>query len=330
MPATRQQLDALRAPIDPAFIQFRVGSVNAQHARGLALAYIDARAVQERLDATVGPDNWSLEYKCQPYTVYKNDPSSGKKTAIESHAWTCRLSINTENGWVDKCDGAEQTAMEQGKGGMSDAFKRAAVAWGIGRALYNFPQIWTGVKKLGRTWVIEEVPSIPQWYVDGHMSDPAAMGKATVEAPKTPVVAPAPAASGAPDDPFTPAEPTPPNAGPTAEAKVPANFPVGIDPNQLIGFGKKVMSNGRAIKDYQWGEIALLPDGSDERNYVKWMASMAAEKRNKGERPFKAMEVAEKLQAWFMAGDAAAATEDDGVEPSAEDIWDSSDDFLNS
>tara|TARA_R100001082_G_scaffold107816_1_gene82213 strand:- start:4101 stop:5090 length:990 start_codon:yes stop_codon:yes gene_type:complete len=329
MPATREQLTDLRAPIDPAYIQFRVGSVNAQHARGLALAYIDARAVQERLDSVVGPENWSLEYACQPYTVYKHDQSSGKKIAIESHAWTCRLSINTENGWVTKSDGAEQTAMEQVKGGMSDAFKRAAVAWGIGRALYNFPQIWTGVKKLGRTWVIEEVPSIPQWYVDGFVSDPAMMGQATVEPPKASAPQPAPAAhpaSGAPDDPFTPPKPA-------AAMPVPANFPAGVDPNQTVNFGKKLMKSGRPIKDYTWGEIALLPDGSEERNYIKWLSTMAAEKRNKGERPFKAMEIAETLMTWFMTGDASAASDDSNVEASAEEIWgagSSSDDFLNS
>lgn len=329
MPATREQLEALRAPIDPAYIQFRVGSVNAQHARGLALAYIDARAVQERLDGTVGPENWSLEYACQPYTVYKYDQATNKKAAIESHAWTCRLSINTENGWVTKSDGAEQTAMEQVKGGMSDAFKRAAVAWGIGRALYNFPQIWTGVKKLGRTWVIEEVPAIPQWYIDGHISDPSMLGQATVEPPKAHTPAPAPAApsspaAGAPDDPFNP-----PAAAPApAVVPVPANFPAGIDPNKTVNFGKKLMKTGRAIKDYTWGEIAMLPDGGEEKNYVKWLATMAAEKRNKGERPFKAMEIAEQLMAWL-----ANPTQEtqEKVEPSGEEIWgDSADDFLNS
>lgn len=39
--------------------------------------------------------------------------------------------------WVTKWDGAENTAVEAVKGGLSGAMKRAAVQWGIGRYLYK-------------------------------------------------------------------------------------------------------------------------------------------------------------------------------------------------
>jgi hypothetical protein len=39
--------------------------------------------------------------------------------------------------WISRCDGADDTNIEGAKGGLSDAFKRAAVKFGIGRYLYH-------------------------------------------------------------------------------------------------------------------------------------------------------------------------------------------------
>lgn len=310
MSVTDQQLLELRHNFNPGEIKFRVGSVSQQHNRGLALAYVDARTVQERLDNVVGPANWKVEYQCQAYTIYKKT-RDGKQFAAESHAWTATLSINTaNNGWVGKTDGAEQTAMEQVKGGMSDAFKRAAVAWGIGRSLYSFPSdMWCDVKRVGRSWVLSGVPQIPQWYLDGHQFDPA---KRTADAdgpePEFHNDEPAPQAQAAPQQQAEVQVP-PNNANPFGQeaAKVPANMPNSIPASGTIGFGKKVMPSGRPIKDYTWGEIALMPADSDERGYVEWMAKMAVEKRNEGKDPFKAMIIAEAFVEWMQGKDAQAA-----------------------
>ena len=40
-----------------------------------------------------------------------------------------------------KTDGASRTAVEPVKGGISDAMKRCAVQFGLGRALYDFPKV---------------------------------------------------------------------------------------------------------------------------------------------------------------------------------------------
>lgn len=91
----------------------------------MALAYIDARDVMDRLDDVCGPDNWQDEYV-----------ETAKGRII------CRLGIRLDGGWVWKSDGAGETAVEGEKGGISDALKRAAVKWGIGRYLYRLDSPW--------------------------------------------------------------------------------------------------------------------------------------------------------------------------------------------
>jgi hypothetical protein len=102
------------------------------------LAYIDARAVQARLDAVVGPFGWS--------TTFRAGPGGGI---------ICRLElVMPETGeWVSKEDGAENTDIEAVKGGVSDAFKRAAVNWGVGRYLYSLDTPWVKVEPAGDIYV---------------------------------------------------------------------------------------------------------------------------------------------------------------------------------
>ena len=88
------------------------------------LVYVDARAVQNRLDEVFGVSGWKTEFK--PY------PCVGQKAVM------CALSVKSGEAWITKEDGAPLTNIEAEKGGLSDAFKRAAVQFGIGRYLYNF------------------------------------------------------------------------------------------------------------------------------------------------------------------------------------------------
>lgn len=82
--------------------------------KAMMLVYIDARDVQDRLDEVCGV-NWENEFK-----------SVNGRT-------TCKITINGKS----REDGAGDTDFEAEKGGLSDAFKRAAVQWGIGRYLYE-------------------------------------------------------------------------------------------------------------------------------------------------------------------------------------------------
>lgn len=87
------------------------------------LVYIDARDVQDRLDEVCGC-NWSNNLK----------EVSGRMV--------CEITING----ITKSDGAGDTDFEGEKGGISDAFKRSAVMWGVGRYLYNAKNFSTWIE----------------------------------------------------------------------------------------------------------------------------------------------------------------------------------------
>lgn len=137
---TAQDLfDALSAPFPPEAIDWRVGSTNQDKTKGMALAYIDARTCMDRLDTICGPDGWQCNY-----------------TTVNGSA-VCNLGVKMPSGeWLWKADGAGQTDFEGEKGALSDALKRAAVRWGIGRYLYDLPAPWVAIEASGRSFRISE------------------------------------------------------------------------------------------------------------------------------------------------------------------------------
>lgn len=91
---------------------------------GKGFVYVTARTVMNRLDSVVGPENWEDAY-------------TPGDTSVE-----CRLTITLPDGTkVTKADAGAYAGMaDQGdddKSGYSDAFKRAAVKFGIARELYG-------------------------------------------------------------------------------------------------------------------------------------------------------------------------------------------------
>lgn len=114
----------LAKPFDPEYVKWRVARAT-KNGKLQVLCYIDARHVMDRLDAVIGPSNWQTEIEETP-----------KGRVL------CHLSLYIDNGWVKKTDGAGNTAVEGEKGAISDALKRAAVQFGIGRYLYSFGNIY--------------------------------------------------------------------------------------------------------------------------------------------------------------------------------------------
>ena len=129
--------DKLKAPFDPALVHFRVGAVSKNKDKAIGLAYLDARDVMERLDAVCGPDGWSNSYS-----------HADNKTVCEISI-LCTMEDGKKH-WVSKADGAGDSSIEAQKGALSDAFKRAAVRWGIGRYLYNMPNVWVEIDEYKR------------------------------------------------------------------------------------------------------------------------------------------------------------------------------------
>jgi hypothetical protein len=116
--------DQLKAEFPRDAISWRAQSLTKDGTKAMALAYIDARDVMQRLDDVVGPAGWQCRY-----------PHATGKTV-------CEIGIRVGDDWIWKADGAGDTDIEAEKGALSDAFKRAAVRWGIGRYLYDLASPW--------------------------------------------------------------------------------------------------------------------------------------------------------------------------------------------
>ena len=142
----RNIFSELSKPFGQSDIEWRAGATNQDKTRALALAYITSRAVMDRLDEVVGPENWRDEY--QP------GPDGGL---------ICGLSLRLDDEWITKWDGAENTLVEEVKGGLSGAYKRAAVKWGIGRYLYKLDRVWVPCELTGKTVVLKMIPPLPDW-----------------------------------------------------------------------------------------------------------------------------------------------------------------------
>jgi hypothetical protein len=151
-------LKELAKPFPEKDIEWRLARCGEANGKiwGMCLAYMNARAVMDRLDDVVGPEKWRDRYW------------------REDKAVMCGISIKVGDEWIEKIDGAEETDIEAVKGGLSGAMKRAAVKWGIGRYLYNLeegfaqildkrqPGCHQGKTKEGKTffWL---PPKLPDW-----------------------------------------------------------------------------------------------------------------------------------------------------------------------
>jgi len=113
----RELFAALAAP-------FESHETKVRSQTGRQLQYITARTAMNRLDNVLGPENWWDEYIPSENSVL------------------CRLTIRLPDGsTLTKCDAGGYAGMadsgDDDKSGYSDAFKRAAVKFGVARYLYR-------------------------------------------------------------------------------------------------------------------------------------------------------------------------------------------------
>ncbi len=110
--------------------KWKVQSFNKDKTWGMVVAYIDARDVMDLLDKTVSPQGWQDKYR------------------MEGTRLICSLGIIDEGGnWLWKEDTGSESEGEEEKSLVSDAFKRAAVKWGIGRFLYKKDIKWVEINE---------------------------------------------------------------------------------------------------------------------------------------------------------------------------------------
>ena len=127
-------LAELALPFDPEAVEFKAGATTQDKARALALAYVDARTYQGRLD-TVAPD-WRNEY-IREY--------AGDRVIV-----TCALTVaGVTRQAIGEClqasarhDGSTVIEDNAATTAEAQAFKRSCAAFGLGRYLYSVPQIW--------------------------------------------------------------------------------------------------------------------------------------------------------------------------------------------
>jgi hypothetical protein len=129
----------LSAPFDPADVDFRPQGQLTDRGQGLALAYIDARAVMDRLDAVVGAENW---YGFPDVLI--------ADTAVRVVRYGLTIHGVTKYAIGDAAD------TEASKSADSDGLKRAGVPWGIGRYLYALPREWVTGEPRGKNWIIPD------------------------------------------------------------------------------------------------------------------------------------------------------------------------------
>jgi hypothetical protein len=139
---------ALSAPFNETEVKFKPQAVKGN--RALALAYVDVRAIMDRLDNVLGVENWQDHYQLLP-----------------DNSVMCRLRLRIGDRWITKADVGGPSEQPDGgdrlKAAFSDALKRAAVKFGIGRYLYRLPQQWADYDAQKRQF--SAPPRLPDWAV---------------------------------------------------------------------------------------------------------------------------------------------------------------------
>lgn len=150
--------EALAAPFDLSEIKFKPQVVKGN--RAMALAYIDARMIEDRLDDVLGVSGWQDEYE-----------------TLADGSVVCRLRLKIDSEWVTKMDVGSPSEQPDGgdrmKAAFSDALKRAAVKFGIGRYLYRLPVVWAEYDPMKKQFA--QTPQLPAFAL------PKPKGKAKVE-----------------------------------------------------------------------------------------------------------------------------------------------------
>jgi hypothetical protein len=137
---------ALAAPFADSKVKFKPQVVKGN--RALALAYVDVRAIMDRLDDVLGVENWQDHYQLLP-----------------DNSVMCRLRLRICGRWITKCDVGSPSEQPDGgdrvKAAFSDALKRTAVKFGIGRYLYRLPQQWADYDPGKKQFA--SPPRLPDW-----------------------------------------------------------------------------------------------------------------------------------------------------------------------
>jgi hypothetical protein len=148
----------LTAPFPADAVHWKPLTVKGE--RALACAYLDARAVLQRLDTVFGVGGWKDAYQI-----------------VAGGSVVCTLSVRVDGEWVEKTDvGSPSEQPDDGdklKAAFSDALKRAAIKLGIGRYLYRLPSQWVDYDPQRRQFA--RPPQLPAWAMPAKTTPAAAI-----------------------------------------------------------------------------------------------------------------------------------------------------------
>jgi hypothetical protein len=137
---------ALAEPFERRSLKCKPGAVKGNQA--LAMPYVGARDVADRLDQVLGLDGWQDDYE-----------------QLADGAMLCRLRVKIGRAWITRCGvggpSDQPDAGDRKKAAESDALKRAAVKFGVGRYLYRLPKFWLGWDATSRRFT--QQPVMPAW-----------------------------------------------------------------------------------------------------------------------------------------------------------------------
>ena len=138
MPKTLDDIiKALQAHTPPREVRYLPQGIDKERGTALALAYVDARFVQDRLDAACGPFGWQSLIQDIGGFVCVGIAVLNPETSEWIWKWdTGQDEPTDETDYDDKSDAVTVA----GKSIVSRGIKRAGVQWGIARDLYDIPK----------------------------------------------------------------------------------------------------------------------------------------------------------------------------------------------
>lgn len=146
----------LRKPFDLKFINWKINNYNTAKTKAMITFYLDARAVQHRLNQVLGVDGWSFSFS----EISKDNGVHGKLTVYfkssnpdPKHREDCILNEVTREdvGYASTTEKSEWY-----KDAVSDALKRCAVHFGVGHFLYALPYLWIDLKTPGQKYLDDD------------------------------------------------------------------------------------------------------------------------------------------------------------------------------
>jgi hypothetical protein len=147
----------LREPFDIRFISWKINNYNSAKTKAMITFYLDARAVQHRLNEVLGVEGWSFSFT----ELEKDKGVHGKLTVYFFAPEADKASRRDECivNEVTREDVGYATTTEKSdwyKDAVSDALKRCAVHFGVGHFLYALPNLWIDTKGTGQKYLDDD------------------------------------------------------------------------------------------------------------------------------------------------------------------------------